>query len=63
MEASRYEPSAIGTFNCYGGIPDVFVQDIRDGVAVSQSVRFDTLMTDEDRSIAFARDILSLIKN
>jgi LPPG:FO 2-phospho-L-lactate transferase len=62
MEAAGYEPSAIGTFNCYGGIPDVFVQDIRDDVAVSHSVRFDTLMTDEDKSIAFARDILSLIK-
>ena len=33
MEAAGYEPSAIGTFNCYGGIPDVFVQDIRDEVA------------------------------
>jgi len=63
MEAAGYEPSAIGTFNCYGGIPDVFVQDIRDEVPVSHSVRFDTLMTDEDKSIAFARDILSLIKN
>jgi LPPG:FO 2-phospho-L-lactate transferase len=63
MEAAGYEPSAIGTFNCYGGIPDVFVQDIRDEVAVSHSVRFDTLMTDEDKSIAFARDILSLIKS
>jgi LPPG:FO 2-phospho-L-lactate transferase len=62
MEAAGYEPSAIGTFNCYGGIPDIFVQDIRDYVAVSHSVRFDTLMTDEDRSIAFARDVLSLIK-
>ena len=63
MEAAGYEPSAIGTFNCYGGIPDIFVQDIRDEVAVSHSVRFDTLMTDEDKSIAFARDILSLMKN
>jgi LPPG:FO 2-phospho-L-lactate transferase len=61
MEAAGYEPSAIGTFNCYGGIPDVFVQDIRDEVEVSHSVRFDTLMTDEDKSIAFARNILSLI--
>jgi LPPG:FO 2-phospho-L-lactate transferase len=61
MEAAGYEPSAIGTFNCYGGIPDVFVQDIRDEVEVIHSVRFDTLMTDEDKSIAFARDILSLI--
>lgn len=63
MEAVGYEPSAIGTFNCYEGIPDIFVQDIRDDVEVSHSVKFDTLMTDEDKSIAFARDILSLIKN
>jgi LPPG:FO 2-phospho-L-lactate transferase len=62
MEAAGYDPSAIGTFNCYGGIPDIFVQDIRDEVEVSHSVRFDTLMTDEDKSIAFARDILSLIE-
>jgi len=62
MEAAGYEASAIGTFNCYNGIPDIFVQDIRDEVEVSHSVRFDTLMTDEDKSIAFARDILSLIR-
>lgn len=62
MEAAGYEPSAIGTFNCYNGIPDVFVQDIRDEVEVSDSTRFDTLMTDEDRSIALARDILSVMK-
>lgn len=62
MEAAGYDPSAIGTFNCYNGIPDVFVQDIRDDVGVSHSVRFDTLMTDEERSIAFARDILSLLE-
>jgi LPPG:FO 2-phospho-L-lactate transferase len=61
MEAAGYEPSAIGTFNCYEGVPDVFVQDIRDDVEVRNSVRFDTLMTNEDRSIAFARDVLSLI--
>jgi LPPG:FO 2-phospho-L-lactate transferase len=63
MEAAGYEPSAIGTFSCYGGIADVFVQDVRDEVQVSHSVRFDTLMTDEAKSIAFARDILSLIGN
>ncbi len=61
MEAAGYDPSAIGTFNCYDGIPDIFVQDTRDEVEVSHSVRFDTLMTDEEKSIAFARDILSLI--
>jgi LPPG:FO 2-phospho-L-lactate transferase len=62
MEAAGYDPSAIGTFNCYGGIPDIFVQDIRDDVEVSHSVRLDTLMTDEDKSVAFARDILSLVQ-
>jgi LPPG:FO 2-phospho-L-lactate transferase len=63
MVAAGYDPSAMGTFNCYGGLPDVFVQDIRDEVEVNHSVRFDTLMTDEDKSIAFARDILTLIEN
>lgn len=61
MEAAGYEPSAIGTFNCYDGIPDIFVQDIRDEVQVSHSVRLDTLMTDEEKSISLARDISSLI--
>jgi len=62
MEAAGYEPSADGTLACYGGIPDVFVQDIRDDVEVSGSVRFDTLMPDADRSLALARNILSLIE-
>jgi LPPG:FO 2-phospho-L-lactate transferase len=61
MEAAGYDPSSIGTFNCYGGLTDVFVQDIRDPVEVSHSVRFDTLMVDEEKSIALARDILGLI--
>jgi LPPG:FO 2-phospho-L-lactate transferase len=61
MEAAGYEPSAIGTFNCYGGLTDVFVQDVRDRVEVSHSVRFDTLMVDEEKSITLARDILGLI--
>jgi LPPG:FO 2-phospho-L-lactate transferase len=61
MKAAGFEPSSIGTFNCYRGLPDLFVQDIRDPVAVSQSVRFDTLMVDEDKSVALAREILRLI--
>jgi LPPG:FO 2-phospho-L-lactate transferase len=61
MVAAGYEPSAIGTFNCYGGLPDVFVQDTRDPVEVSHSVRFDTLMVDEEKSVALAQDILGLI--
>jgi LPPG:FO 2-phospho-L-lactate transferase len=61
MEAAGYDPSSIGTFNCYGGLTDVFVQDVRDPVEVSHSVRFDTLMVDEEKSVALARDILGLI--
>jgi LPPG:FO 2-phospho-L-lactate transferase len=62
MEAAGYEPTSIGTFNCYGGIPDVFIQDIRDPIEVSHSVRYDTLMTDEQKSIALAKDILELAR-
>jgi len=61
MEAAGYEPSAIGTFNCYGGLTDVFVQDTRDPVEVSHSVRFDTLMVDEEKNVALAQEILRLI--
>jgi len=60
MQASGLEPSSRGTFSCYEGVLDLFVQDIRDPVDVSGSLRFDTLMTDEDRSISLAREILRL---
>jgi len=60
MQASGLEPSSRGTFSCYEGVLDLFVQDIRDPVEVSGSFRFDTLMTDEDRSISLAREILRL---
>jgi LPPG:FO 2-phospho-L-lactate transferase len=62
MQASGYEPNSIGTFNCYGGLTDVFVQDTRDPVEVSHSVRFDTLMVDEKKSVALAEEVLRLIK-
>jgi LPPG:FO 2-phospho-L-lactate transferase len=61
MRAAGYEPNSIGTFNCYGGLTDIFVQDVRDPVEVSHAVRFDTLMTDEDKSIALANEVLRLI--
>jgi LPPG:FO 2-phospho-L-lactate transferase len=61
MTAAGFEPSSSGTFNCYGGLPDLFVQDIRDPVSVSHSVRFDTLMVDEEKSVALAQEILRLI--
>jgi LPPG:FO 2-phospho-L-lactate transferase len=62
MKAAGFESSSMGTFNCYRGLTDVFVQDIRDPVDVNHSVRFDTLMTDEDKSVALAQDIIHLIK-
>jgi len=62
MEASGFEPSAIGTFNCYGGLPDIFIQDIRDPVDVTHSARFDTMMTDEEKSVGLAREILRLAR-
>ncbi len=62
MTAAGFEPSSLGTLNCYGGITDIFVQDIRDTIEVSNSIRLDTLMTDEEKSIALAREILHLTK-
>jgi LPPG:FO 2-phospho-L-lactate transferase len=62
MVAAGFEPSAIGTLDCYEGLPDRFVQDIRDPVEAGNSVRLDTLMTDEERSVALAKDILRLVE-
>jgi LPPG:FO 2-phospho-L-lactate transferase len=62
MQAAGFEPSSIGTLCCYEGITDIFVQDIRDPIEISNSVRFDTLMIDEDKSVALAREILGLVK-
>jgi LPPG:FO 2-phospho-L-lactate transferase len=60
MLAAGFEPSSRGTFNCYDGIPDIFVHDIRDPVMVSNSVIFDTLMIDEEKSVALAQEILRI---
>jgi LPPG:FO 2-phospho-L-lactate transferase len=60
MKAAGFEPSSLGTINCYEGLPDIFVQDIRDPIEVSNSSRFDTLMVDEDKSVALAQEILRL---
>jgi LPPG:FO 2-phospho-L-lactate transferase len=62
MQAAGFEPSSTGTLNCYEGITDIFVQDIRDTIEVSNSVRFDTLMVDEDKSVALAQEILRLAR-
>lgn len=58
MRARGFEPSSKGTADCYGDLVDIFVQDIRDPVTVDGAVRFDTLMTDEEKSIALAQEVL-----
>ncbi|MCK9590681.1 MAG: 2-phospho-L-lactate transferase [Methanoregula sp.] len=63
MRAAGFEPSSQGTINCYNGITDIFVQDIRDPVNVSNSARFDTLMIDEEKSVALAQEILRLARD
>ena len=62
MQASGFEPSSKGTVNCYDGITDIFIQDIRDTIKVSDSVRFDTLMINEEKSVALAQEILRLTR-
>jgi len=62
MKARGFEPSSRGTFSCYDEFVDIFVQDIRDPIEVPNSVRYDTLMIDEEKSTALAREILRLSK-
>jgi LPPG:FO 2-phospho-L-lactate transferase len=62
MEAVGFEPSSRGTLDCYKGITDIFVQDIRDPVQVDNSVRLDTLMTSEEKSVTLANEILDLAR-
>jgi LPPG:FO 2-phospho-L-lactate transferase len=63
MLAAGFEPSSIGTLTCYEGIADIFVQDIRDPTVISNSVRFDTIMNNEEKSIALAQKILRLTES
>ena len=63
MQAAGFEPSSRGTIHCYEGIPDIFIQDVRDPIEISNSVRFDTLMIDEEKSVALAQEILRLTRS
>jgi LPPG:FO 2-phospho-L-lactate transferase len=60
MRARGFEPSSKGVLDCYGEIVDIFVQDTRDPVDAGTSVRTDTLMTDEEKSIALAQYVVRL---
>jgi LPPG:FO 2-phospho-L-lactate transferase len=62
MKASGYEATSAGTVQCYGDLVDLFVQDVRDPVDVKGAVRFDTLMTGEEKSLELAKNILTLAK-
>jgi LPPG:FO 2-phospho-L-lactate transferase len=62
MQAAGFEPSSQGTLDCYEGISDIFVQDIRDPVHIDNSVRLDTLMTSEEKSVELANEILGLVR-
>lgn len=63
MKASGLEATSAGTAACYKDIIDLFIQDIRDPVTVEGSVRLDTLMTGEEKSIGLAKKILALAEN
>jgi LPPG:FO 2-phospho-L-lactate transferase len=54
MKARGLTPDSLSTWFLYEEICDVFVQDVRDPVAVPGSLRFDTLMTDTRKSAALA---------
>jgi LPPG:FO 2-phospho-L-lactate transferase len=61
MKAAGFEPTSKGTLDCYQDAVDLFIQDIRDPIEVDGAVRFDTLMTDEEKSVALAKEILHII--
>jgi LPPG:FO 2-phospho-L-lactate transferase len=62
MEAEGYTPDSFGTAELYDGLITLFIQDIRDPVTVQGSLRLDTLMTDEQKSRALAREVIRLIR-
>jgi len=62
MQVSGWAPTSQGTLDCYGGLVDLFIQDIRDTVTVNDAIRLDTLMTDEKKSGLLAEEILKLVK-
>jgi LPPG:FO 2-phospho-L-lactate transferase len=62
MLAAGFEPNSQGTLDCYEGVTDIFVQDIHDPAHINDSVRLDTLMTTEEKSVALASEILSLAR-
>jgi LPPG:FO 2-phospho-L-lactate transferase len=62
MQAMGFEPSSKGTWELYRDFVDVFVQDVCDPIGVPGSVRFDTMMTDREKSHALAGEICRIIE-
>jgi LPPG:FO 2-phospho-L-lactate transferase len=54
MKARGLSPDSLSTFSLYTDFCDLFVQDSRDPVHVPGSLRYDTLMTDIEKSAALA---------
>jgi len=61
MQASGFEPSSAGTAACYRDLIDLFIQDNRDQVDVPGAIRLDTLMVNEEKSVALALEIQKII--
>jgi len=61
MRAIGHRADSLSTRELYREFLDIFVQDIRDPVEVSGSVRLDTLMTGTEKSTALAREIIDLL--
>jgi len=62
MRAKGLSPDSRSTHALYEDILDLFVQDIIDPVELPGSIRFDTLMTDSDKSAALAGMLLEAVK-
>jgi LPPG:FO 2-phospho-L-lactate transferase len=61
MEASGYEPNSAGMQRLYKDFCDIVVQDIRDPVRIEGSVQLDTIMSNKEKSIQLAGEIISLV--
>lgn len=61
MRAWGLEPSARDTYRLYRDVVNVFVQDIRDTYRLAGAHALDTLMSDRERSVALAGEILQLL--
>jgi LPPG:FO 2-phospho-L-lactate transferase len=62
MRAWGLSPDSLATWHLYHEFCNLFVQDIRDPVEVPGSLRYDTLMTDIEKSTALAGLLLGCVR-